>query len=509
MAGKSMLIIGAGLAGLSTGCYAQMNGYKTRIFEQHTGPGGVVATWKRGDYIIDGGIHFVWGHRPGHPCFPVYRELGIYRDNHFPEIKNYCRFIDQASGKSLAVIHDLEQLASDMKSLSPADAWAVDELIAGTRALQGVGIVDLGLDKPPELTSLPTRLGMLWKMRSVFKYFKGKYARPVAEYVRDIHDPWLRRVIMNIFLPEVPVWFVLMLLGELAEGQLGLPVGGSQNFVRSIERRYIELGGQVMYGASVKEILAEGERAMGVRLADGSIHRADVVVSAADGYSTIFKMLGGRYVNSKIRKRYQNWRLFRPLVLASFGVARKYDGEPSYNIIFLERPIKVGNQTIDKIFVRIFNFGTDFALPGKTVIQAEFETEWDFWYRLQKDDRRHYKHLKDWVAVQVLEHLEETWPGTGERVEVTDIATPYTTWRYTRNHKGSYEGWLPVPEVINTSVERTLPGLSDFYMAGQWVMPGGGVLPCFYSGRYVVQLLCRREGRPFLTMSPIDCQCYL
>ena len=42
MAEKSIIIIGAGLAGLSTGCYAQMNGYKTQIFELHNLPGGCV-----------------------------------------------------------------------------------------------------------------------------------------------------------------------------------------------------------------------------------------------------------------------------------------------------------------------------------------------------------------------------------------------------------------------------------------------------------------------------------
>lgn len=35
---KSMLIIGAGAAGLAAGCYAQMNGFKTKIFEMHNKP---------------------------------------------------------------------------------------------------------------------------------------------------------------------------------------------------------------------------------------------------------------------------------------------------------------------------------------------------------------------------------------------------------------------------------------------------------------------------------------
>ena len=41
MASKSVIIIGAGIAGLSAGCYAQMNGYTSRIFEMHDKPGGL------------------------------------------------------------------------------------------------------------------------------------------------------------------------------------------------------------------------------------------------------------------------------------------------------------------------------------------------------------------------------------------------------------------------------------------------------------------------------------
>lgn len=40
MEDKSIIIIGAGIAGLSAGCYGQMNGYHTRIFEMSNSPGG-------------------------------------------------------------------------------------------------------------------------------------------------------------------------------------------------------------------------------------------------------------------------------------------------------------------------------------------------------------------------------------------------------------------------------------------------------------------------------------
>jgi len=40
---ESMIIVGAGIAGLSTGCYARMNGYETTILEMHNTPGGLSA----------------------------------------------------------------------------------------------------------------------------------------------------------------------------------------------------------------------------------------------------------------------------------------------------------------------------------------------------------------------------------------------------------------------------------------------------------------------------------
>lgn len=52
MSGKKMIIIGAGIAGLSAGCYAQMNGYQTTIFEMHDKPGGLCTAWKRKGYTI-------------------------------------------------------------------------------------------------------------------------------------------------------------------------------------------------------------------------------------------------------------------------------------------------------------------------------------------------------------------------------------------------------------------------------------------------------------------------
>ena len=44
---NTIIIIGAGVAGLAAGCYAQMNGYRSQIFELHNLPGGLCTSWVR------------------------------------------------------------------------------------------------------------------------------------------------------------------------------------------------------------------------------------------------------------------------------------------------------------------------------------------------------------------------------------------------------------------------------------------------------------------------------
>ena len=74
---KSILIIGAGIGGLSTGCYARMNGYRATILEMHTAPGGLCTSWKRHGYTFDGSIHNLGGTSPDSAFHQMWRELDV------------------------------------------------------------------------------------------------------------------------------------------------------------------------------------------------------------------------------------------------------------------------------------------------------------------------------------------------------------------------------------------------------------------------------------------------
>lgn len=496
---KRLVIIGAGLAGLAAGVYAQRNGYQTRIFEHASQPGGVAVSWRRGEYTIDGGIHFLMGHRPGQSLYGLYQQLGTAGPDTCVDLADYGDFMDESSGRRLAVTADLARFADDWRAISPDDGSFAERIVRGADAFRRAGAFDIGMGEPPELAGPLASARMLWEMRRVLPYFTGEPARPMGELAPQIQDPFLRAVYCNLFLPEVPAWFLYMLLALLADGQLGLLKRGSTGFVAPIAERFRQLGGELTCGATVEQILVEEDAAAGVRLAGGRVERADAVISAADGYSTIFEMLGGRYADEAIRTRYRDWPLIRPMVMLSYGVRRSFAGEPHLRVFQLAEPLAVGPQAVPQavsaLMLRIFNYSDHFAPPGKTVIQATFDAEWDYWRSL-RDEPPAYEAVKARLAGEVLARLERHYPGLSAQVEVTDVATPYTTWRYTRNRQGAYEGWLPTPRLLMTALPRTLPGLRRFAMAGQWVVPGG-VPTCLLSGRDAVRILCRQDGVTF------------
>jgi phytoene desaturase len=497
VADDDVLIIGAGLAGLATGSFGQMNGYRTHIVEHHTEPGGVATAWPNQGYLVDGGIHYLMGYRPGSACHDLYREVGILQEREYPELSTFVHFTDQRGGSGLSFQADLDRLARDLKTLAPADAVIIDQLLAGARAMQRTDVFAMRVHDP-EVLGWAGIVKQVWGLRRVLRYFSPRFDQPMSAYLQDVQSQPLRDMLQNFFLPEVPVWFVMLLLGLLANRQLALLPKSCNDLVAGMVNRYEGLGGRITYGATVAEILVEQDRAVGVRLQDGRTLRAGTVVSTADAHATIFSLLGGRYVDGAVRERFETWKLLPPIVTLSFGVRRSFPDEPPLQFILLRSPLTIAGATLTGFPLRLFNYSPHFAPSGCTVVQPLLHTDWSYWNELQPD-RAGYEAAKRTFADTMLEILEERFPGIAEQVEMTDVATPYTTWRYTRNREGAFMGWHPTPKNMRARVSKSLPGLSHFYMAGQWMAPGGGVPPCLFSGRHVVQQVCRRDGRRFTT----------
>jgi phytoene dehydrogenase-like protein len=490
-----MIVIGAGIAGLSTGCYGRMNGYDVELFERHDKPGGSCTSWSRKGYAFDYCIHNLSGTLPSNPIHSIWSELGGLRGTSVLTFNEIVQLEDQR-GHRTDILSDLDALENEMNRVSPMDAKLIHEYVSAAKKLVGFDVMAfiVGGGRLSMLKMLP-KLGLVRKWGSV----------TAAQFSDRFQDDFLKRSFRNVQygMPSTPMLVHLGMLANVSRGDAGWPVGGSMTLVRNIERRLVELGGKVHYRSPVDKVLTKENRAIGVRLQDGTEHLSDLVVSAADGYNTIYGMLDGRYTNDIIRSYYHDWvTAEQDLGLeVFFGVARDIDAEPHALCILLDEPLAIEGREAGKLDVELFSSPMGVAPKGKGVIKVTFAGTYDYWKALRERGKDAYDAEKAKVVDATLGQLERRFPGLGMQVEAMDVITPVTAERFLGAYRG-LQAWparISLGQLLKDGISPTLPGLGDFYMVGQYAQGMIGLITVAAGGRKLVKRICKEDGKRFQT----------
>jgi phytoene dehydrogenase-like protein len=494
---KSILIIGAGIAGLAAGCYACLNGYAVTVVEMHDLPGGLCTAWNRRGYTFDGCIHYLFGSGDGQPFNAMWRTLGAVQDRPMIDHQEYQRITD--GDNTLIVYTDPDELEAHLCHLSPADRGPIHDLCDGIRAFTRFDMFAL-YEKPRGLMTandwrqfgqaMTPFLMPMWRWATV----------SAADFARRFKHPFLKRAMAEMFSwPEAPVMMGMFLLAYAHNGNAGFPAGGSLAFSQAIARRLNALGGRILYRSHVERILVHDRRAVGVRLYSDEELRADVVIAACDGRATIFTLLDGAYTDRATRRRYDGRLPMHAQVQVSLGVKRDLHRDPHWVTHLLREPVLLAGEPHVTVGVKHYGFDPSLAPTGCTPLEIMIRSDYDYWQPLA--GRRSYDTEQRQVSELVIHQLDRFAPGLAADIEVVDEATPLSYEHFTGNWRGSTCGFLltreTMPMLIN-GLPKTLPGLRNFYMAGQWVEPGGGVPMAAASGRNAIQMMCHAHGRPFI-----------
>lgn len=513
-----VIIIGAGIGGLSTGCYAQMSGMRTRILEKHVLPGGCCTAWSREDYLFDYCIEWLIGTAAGNDANRIWRELGALDGKSITNFEMFNRVTDE-HGRSVTFYHDPDRLERHLLELSPADAKPIR---AFCRDLRRFTALDLHPFLKPTALQTPTeKLRTLRTVLPDFRLFWRTAATPMSAFAERFQDPLLRRALPNIFFQDHENFPLLPYLFNLAAAHndnCGIPQGGSLGLARSIEQRYTSLGGRIDYRARVARILVENDRAIGVELKNGTRHFADHVVSACDGRTTVYGLLGGQYTSPTVDRLYQQLLtapgiLYPGVVSAFVGLDGDLGPNEAHSTTYLlsgaEQQALPGSLQGSLVVQLRSRYSEGFAPPGKSVLHCTYFSDYAQWKALRTADRREYRARKSQVADFVRDFLERRYPGIGPRIELLDVATPVTTERFTGNTHGSILAWMSfsaaddlATRLVNKERMR-LPGLAGFSMAGQWIGMGG-LIRAASSGRFATQFLCAELGLEFRAWESTD-----
>jgi phytoene dehydrogenase-like protein len=489
---KKILIIGGGVAGLSAGIYARLNGFDAEIAEMHSITGGQCTAWDRKGYRFDYCLHWLVGTRKG-PFNDIWKETGVLNDNveiidHEIHTKVYAD-----DGSEFILFTNLDKWEAYLISLAPDDSDSIRKMCTDMRKSAFLQ----PYSDPPGIRKLSTVLKSGFSMMPVIALFMKYGKKNTNEYFDRLgfKNEKLKSYFRSIFgSRDFSALAFIMMFAWFNQKNAGYLIGGSLPMARRMTDRFLGLGGVLTSRTRIEKIIVEDGVAKGAVTSDGRTIYADYVISAADGYSTIFRMLEGKFVSKKITHAYKNWELFTPLVQVSFGLRKMYPSDTPVES-WIKNGLKIGMTPVENGY-SLMNYWFDrtMAPEGKSVIVMRFESPWKLWEGLAGDA---YKMEKAAIEKEARELLEKRYPGISGEIELCDVATPLTDVSYTGVWKGSYEGFLPSSKNMMDNLPPRLPGLKKFYMAGQWLFPGGGLPPAGQSGKWAIQFICREERKEF------------
>ena len=491
---KKVVIIGGGIAGLSAGIYSAMNGFDTEILEMHNVAGGQCTAWDRKGYRFDYCLHWLVG-TSGGAFHDIWKETNVLNsETRVVDHEIHSKIVD-SDGNAFFIYANIDRWERYLLELAPEDRGAIKRMCNDMRKSALLEPFPL----PPELRSPLDYIRIAPKMLPVANLVRKFGRLTCREYFDRLNfkNERIRSVFYSMYGDRnfSALAFIFM-LGWFHQKNAGYIIGGSYPLAQRMAEKLRSLGGTISFKKRVEKIIVENDRASGVILTDGTRIEADYVIGAADGYSTIYKMLDGRYVSKEVDHAYKNWELFTPIVQVSFGIGKAIKAEEPI-IINLNKDTMIGRtRAADGYNMMNYSHDPTMAPEGKSVIVMRFESPWKLWKDL---DGEEYKQEKAKIAEDAAALLEKQYPGIREFIEVVDVATPKTGVKYTGVKDGAYEGFMPTKENMMKSLKMQLPRLQNFYMAGQWLFPGGGLPPAAQTGKWAVQLICRKERVPFVT----------
>lgn len=481
---KHVIIIGAGLAGLTAGIYARRSGLDVTLIEQHSIPGGMSTSWKRKGYLFEGGIHWMTGSSPKTEAYQMWKDVGALNDDVPVLLSEPFRSIEW-EGQLLHIYRDIDKTAEHLRAVSPADEPLLRQMVKDVKAacriqMPVVDVKGVKSEHPKKMT-----LGFLLKMLPAFPVMGRLGKISCRDYTARFQHPGVRRL-LNFIPEQTPATSLIFTLATFHTGDGGYPEGGSLPMTQRMAKKFTDLGGKLLLNTPVQKVNVDNGKATGVTLADGTVLDADAVIVTQETVAALDRLFDTPPKDKWLKEVYELKRKSAVCAFVCVGVQVELpDGMlPEWE---LETPIKFAGQTVDYLG---FNSYRRYAPESGTALTAFWHGDtYDFWEQAKDEGR--YEQEKQTLADQVIRALCAKYPQCEGKIEVTDVATPLTYERYT----GAYHGaWMSEMEPGDGMKQYpgTCEDISGLYFAGHRLMPPGGMPSSAASGRQAAQLVCRQ-----------------
>jgi all-trans-retinol 13,14-reductase len=477
-----VIIIGAGLGGLTAGAKLAREGKKVVLLEQHDRPGGCATTFKRREFTMEVGLHEMDGLHPGDPKTKIFEELGLFDRVQFLEVPEFYRFIN--GRQDLVIPHDPSAAMQVLKQAFPKEEKGIDAYFYH-----------------------------LLNVRKVMVQHRNEPDKSIGEFLDQIiGNEDLKLVLLgNLGYfhddPYTLSWrYYLNAQGSYyGGGRAHFIRGGSQMFSNAMVEIIRQHGGEVRMNSLALSIDYEGKLPSGVtyrhtrgsNTGTHSVIGKEIVVNAA--VPNLGEQLLSRGDGKKLAAAIQTNQIGASLLTVYYGFSKPLNeiGHSHYST-FLFHPsvrtladIRENNHSDFSrrsfTFVDYSQLDAGLAPEGKSVGAAcciDYITDWE---GLQKEE---YNRLKEDVADTITDRLEELIPGFRNAIAYAEVGTASTVQRFTLNPGGAVYGFAQHP---GKSLQYLAALPENVHIASAWGKYGGGFSGAILSGYMTAQELLRKQ----------------
>ncbi len=503
MRAHKVVVIGAGIGGLTTAASLAKAGYEVTVLEAHVDPGGCAATFYHKGYRFDAGATLVGGFQPGGPHWQAGQLLGI--DWPVRPIEPAMQFwlpdqVITRYGDRAAWQAERQRV---FHGRGAERFWQAQERLADQVWQFASGVppfppVDLG--EALRLAS-HVRPGYVQLLPYALQSVRGWADRLGA------NDPHLRLFMdaQLLISAQTTAAGANALYGatalDLARQGVFHVAGGVGEIAERLAEALKRHGGQIVYRQKVTRIDVHNGQATAVHTAKGQTWEADSVVANLTPWN-LEQLLGVN--NAGAAPTTSMWGAFMLyLGVDAAAIPDHLLCDHHQVVVDPSRPLGEGNS----VFVSIAPAWDEGRAPaGQRVITLSTHTAITPWWELRQDPAREdaYATRRADYSERLLHGLAQVLPGVRSHIRLQMPGTPVTFQDFTHRHLGMVGGF---PQTSLLRARGPATRLPNVWLVGDSVFPGQSTAGTTLGGLRVSTTLQRRtrnhQVRDFGRIGPV------
>jgi len=496
------VVIGAGLGGLVCGAYLAKQGVPVTVVEQHSIPGGYATSFERagGKFNFEVSLHGTSINNTG--AARILSDIGILNKLELAELPEVYRL----KTPDLDISVPQKDPAAYIQLLTdhfPKEAEGIKGFVE-----EMIGIAD-------EVDTLSRNKGRFFKLLFPLQYRKMWNVRnkTLADLISDyVNNPDLQNVLGSLWgyygLPPSKLsgfYYANATGGYLKNGSYYIKQR-SQDLSNAIAQVIEENGGRILYDSTVDRIRVEKGVVKGVELSGGEALPARAVVSNASAPTTFHKMVPAGAVSKDYLEKLNSYKPSISSFLIWLGVNQELKGKIKAFSTHVSgglgpeadyRACIHGNIEKSSFGVCVYdNIFNGYSRPGTSTLQILVLCGYESWRKFESDysngNKAAYNLEKQrWAKILIKRAEKDVIPGLSGMIEVQEVATPLTNWRYTGNTEGAIYGFEQSMDNAFMNRIKTETPVKGLYLASAWGNPGGGYAGTFRAGQSAFQAVMK------------------